>query len=67
MCGQNAWIWVSADRGVASVQAAVGKGAGAVAWAAWGPLVLPVFPGREGPASGGGRHTKQAGIGVGEA
>lgn len=52
------------------MQAAVGKGAGAVAWAGWGPLVLPVFPVfpvREGPAGGGGRHTKQAGIGVGEA
>lgn len=54
-------------RAVVSGQEVVGKGAGAVAWAGWGLLVLPVFLVREGPAGGGGRHMKQAGIGVGEA
>lgn len=44
-----------------------GRGAGAVAWAGWGLLVLPVFLVREGTAGEGGCHTKQVGIGVGEA
>ena len=41
-----------------------GRGAGAVAWAGWGLLVLPVFLVREGTAGEGGCHTKQVGIGV---
>lgn len=38
-----------------------------MAWAGWGLLVLPVFLVREGTAGEGGCHTKQVGIGVGEA
>lgn len=35
----------------------MGKWAGAVAWAGWGLLVLPVFLVREAPAGEGGQHT----------
>lgn len=44
-----------------------GSGAGAVAWAGWGLLVLPMFLVGEGPAGEGGHHAKQVGIGVVEA
>jgi len=76
LCSRDTRIWVSTNppgsvslltRAVASGQEAVGKGAGAVAWAGWGLLVLPVFLVREDPAGEGGCHTKQVGIGVGEA